>query len=206
LDYKHLRRGIRPVASSRMTTALVSLLLLLQVSTAPTTAPTTEADLRRLVMELRRQIVELKAENATLRDKAGKYDALTAVPPAAASTWYSRAEKANGDGPFPDASRKEREARLAKAKELDAKIAKLAAAESLRPELTAALYEGRVIPGLPLEGLKLIGGFYQTYESEKVIHGRFSVHKGTQVDNEIYEVSIDKATGRVTSVGVGQPY
>jgi cell division protein FtsB len=58
---------MQQVASFRMTIALTAVLLFLQVTTAPTSAPTTEADLRRIVSDLQRQIVELKQQVSALK-------------------------------------------------------------------------------------------------------------------------------------------
>jgi hypothetical protein len=78
-----------------MTMAITALLLLLlQSATAPTTAPSTEADLRHIIATMQRQVAELRAENASLRHENAELKTKVAklTPPSAGSGEHSSAD------------------------------------------------------------------------------------------------------------------
>jgi len=125
--------------------------------------------LRAEIDDLKRQLAAAKAENEQLKEKLAAFQPVAPSnggpansEPATApqSTFTSRAKTTHW-GPSHDPT-----AEILDAEKTDAEIDALAARTGLKPEMVAALHEGKPMIGMPEEGLKIIMTLKKQAESE----------------------------------------
>jgi outer membrane murein-binding lipoprotein Lpp len=125
--------------------------------------------LRAEIDDLKRQLAAAKAENEQLKQKLAVFQPVAPAnggpangEPAKApqSTFTSRAKTTHwGPSHYPPAE-------ILDAEKTDAEIDALAARTALKPEMVAALHEGKPTIGMPEEGLKIIMILKKQAESE----------------------------------------
>jgi hypothetical protein len=120
--------------------------------------------LQAQIDDLKQQLAAAKAENEQLKEKLGVVQPVAPVNSepgiAPQSTFTSRAKGFHwGYNHNPDTE-------VSDAEKTDAQIDALAASKGLKPEMVAAMHEGKPMVGMPEEGLEIIMTLKKQSESE----------------------------------------
>jgi hypothetical protein len=122
--------------------------------------------LQAQIDDLKQQLAAAKAENEQLKGKLAEGTGQPVAPAAADSATVPQSTFTSRAKAFHWSFKHNPETEVSDAQKTDAEIDALAAKEGLKPEMVAAMHEGKPMIGMPEEGLEIIMTLKKQAESD----------------------------------------